>query len=226
MIYKEIVKGIFISRPNRFIANVEVEGEIVICHVKNTGRCKELLIKGETVILEINDIPNRKTKYDLIAVYKGDVLVNIDSQAPNKLFAEWVRGSDFFKDIVNLRHEMTYLNSRFDFYIETSDKKIFVEVKGVTLEGNCIASFPDAPTERGVKHVDELVELKKQGYGAAIFFIIQMKGIREFRPNDITHRAFGDALRRACQSGVGIFAYDCVVTPDSITVDQPVEVKL
>lgn len=219
MKYKEIVKGVFISRPNRFIANVKVDDEIVVCHVKNTGRCKELLLKGATVILEINDTPNRKTKYDLIAVYKGDVLVNIDSQAPNKLFAEWVRGSDFFNDIVYLKAEMTYRNSRFDFYIETSDKKIFVEVKGVTLENDKIAMFPDAPTLRGVKHIKELVYAKENGYESYIFFVIQMSGCEKFVPNAKTHPEFAKELNLAAESGVNVIAVSCKVSEDEIHID-------
>lgn len=219
MKYKEIVKGIFISRPNRFIANVEVDGEIVICHVKNTGRCRELLIKGVTVILEINDIPSRKTKHDLVAVYKNDVLVNIDSQAPNVLFAEWVRGSDFFKDLIYLKAETTYHNSRFDFYIETTDKKIFVEVKGVTLENDKVAMFPDAPTLRGVKHIKELVHAKENGYESYIFFVIQMSGCDKFIPNLHTHPEFAKELAVAADKGVNVIAVSCKVLEDEVNID-------
>lgn len=230
MEYKNIHKATFISRPNRFVAECNLNGDIVIVHVKNTGRCRELLLPGATVYLDEPEGSERKTKYDLIAVEKlcsdgKKILINMDSQAPNAAAAEFLTLGNLFPG-AEIRREVTMGNSRFDFCIKQGEIITFLEVKGVTLEGNGIASFPDAPTERGVKHVDELVELKKQGYGAAILFIIQMKGIREFRPNDITHRAFGDALRRARESGVDIFAYDCIVAPDSMKVDQPVEVKL
>lgn len=220
MRYKEIVKGIFISRPNRFIAHVEVYGEIVVCHVKNTGRCRELLIKGVTVILEINDIPSRKTKYDLVAVYKGNVLVNIDSQAPNKLFAEWVQKSDFFKDIVYMKAETTYQNSRFDFYIETIDKKIFVEVKGVTLEHDKIAMFPDAPTLRGIKHIKELMHAKENGYESYIFFVIQMSGCTKFVANVQTHHEFAKELTMSADKGLNVIAVGCEVMEDELYINE------
>ena len=219
MKYKETVKGIFISRPNRFIANVEIDGTVVVCHVKNTGRCRELLIKGVNVILEVNDIPTRKTKYDLIAVYKGNVLINIDSQAPNKLFAEWVGGSGIFEDITFIKAETTYENSRFDFYIETKDQKIFAEVKGVTLEENGIAMFPDAPTLRGVKHINELVHAKESGYESYIFFVIQMKGCSKFVPNAVTHPEFAQELALAKDKGVNVVAVSCEVFEDNLHID-------
>lgn len=219
MKYKEIVKGIFVSRPNRFIANVEVDGNIVVCHVKNTGRCRELLTGGATVILEINDAPTRKTKYDLIAVYKENVLVNIDSQAPNKLFAEWIIGSGIFEDITFIKAETTYENSRFDFYIETKDRKIFAEVKGVTLEENGIAMFPDAPTLRGIKHLQELVHARKNGYESYIFFVIQMKGCNKFVPNSITHPKFALELAIAKNNGVNVVAVSCEVFEDNLHID-------
>lgn len=231
MKYTNIHKSTFISRPNRFIAECLLDGEKVISHVKNTGRCREILIPGCTVYLEEPTGRERKTKYDLVNVEKkcddGRILlINMDSQAPNTAAEEFLRSGVIFPDATFIRREVTKGNSRFDFCIEEGDKITYLEVKGVTLENNGIASFPDAPTERGVKHIEELIALKKQGYGAAILFVIQMKGVSEFRPNDITHRAFGDALRRAEKAGVDIYAFDSVITPDSITIDKPVEVKL
>ena len=231
MKYTSIQKAVFLSRPNRFIAECEVDGEKVVAHVKNTGRCKELLIPGATVYLDEPSGRERKTKYDLVAVEKvcddGQiVLINMDSQAPNEATAQFLKSGSLFPNYTNIRREFTVGKSRFDFRIEEVERLTYLEVKGVTLEHNGIAMFPDAPTERGIKHIEELIELKNQGFGAAILFVIQMKGITEFRPNDITHKAFGDALRRAKETGVSIFAYDCIVTPDSITIDQPIEVKL
>ena len=173
MNYKNIHEGTFIERPNRFIAKVLINGEEKICHVKNTGRCRELLIRGAKVFLERSCEGSRKTEYDLIAVEKGDLLFNIDSQAPNKVFGEWVATSGFFGELTLIRPETVFGNSRFDFYLETNDKKIFVEVKGVTLEKDDVLLFPDAPTERGAKHISELIQAKEQGYEAYVFFIIQ-----------------------------------------------------
>lgn len=231
MRYTNIHKAVFVSRPNRFISECKINGENVIAHVKNTGRCKELLIPGATVYLEEPIGRIRKTKYDLIAVEKvcsdgRKILINMDSQAPNSAAEEFLKSGKLFPDATAIRREVTKGNSRFDFCIEHSGITTYLEVKGCTLENDGIASFPDAPTERGVKHIEELISLKNMGYGAAILFIIQMKGIIEFRPNDTTHRAFGEALRRAKEAGVSIFAYDSIITPDSIMVDQPVEVKL
>ena len=231
MTYKNIHKATFLSRPNRFIAECLLDGEMVVAHVKNTGRCRELLIPGATVYLDEPQGRERKTKYDLVAVEKslpdGSImLINMDSQAPNEVAAEFLKSGRLFVGATRIRREVTKGNSRFDFCIEEGDKITYLEVKGCTLEKDGIASFPDAPTERGVKHIEELIALKNEGFGAAILFVIQMKGITEFRPNDITHRAFGDALRRAEMAGVKIYAYDSIITPDSITVDQPIEVKL
>lgn len=231
MKYNNIHKATFLSRPNRFIANCLLDGVEVVCHVKNTGRCRELLLSGATVYLDEPTGRERKTKYDLVAVEKlcenhKTILINIDSGAPNEAAWEFLKNGTIFPDATLIRREVTKGNSRFDFYIEQGEKITYLEVKGVTLENNGIASFPDAPTERGVKHIEELIELKKHGYGAAILFVIQMKGITEFRPNDITHKAFGDALRKANNAGVSIYAYDCIVTPDTMTLDQPIEVKL
>lgn len=231
MKYQNIHKAVFLSRPNRFIAHCLLDGETVVAHVKNTGRCRELLTEGATVYLDEPTGRERKTKYDLIAVQKqieneGCLLINMDSQAPNEVAAELLRSGGLFPKATRIRREVTQGNSRFDFCIEEGDHITFLEVKGCTLESEGVASFPDAPTERGVKHIEELISLKKEGYGAAILFVIQMKGVYEFRPNDLTHRAFGDALRRAQAEGVKIYAYDSIITPDSIIADQPVEVKL
>lgn len=226
MKYHNIIEGTFISRPNRFIANVEAAGQVQVCHVKNTGRCRELLVPGCRVYLETADNPNRKTKYDLIAVKKGNLLINMDSQAPNKAAGEWLEKRILYPDLKVLKPEVKYDNSRFDFYIEAGERKIFLEVKGVTLEEGGIARFPDAPTERGVKHIRELMACMKEGYEPVILFVIQMKGIRRFMPNDETHKAFGDTLREAREKGVRILAYDCLVTEDSMEIRDPVLVVL
>lgn len=226
MIYENIKKAKFINRPNRFIANIEIEGKTEVCHVKNTGRCKELLIPHATIYVQEFDGRNRKTKYDLISVYKGNRLVNIDSQVPNKVFHQWVPESHFFKDITLIKPETKYKNSRFDFYMETDSSKIFVEVKGVTLEENGVALFPDAPTERGVKHINELISSIGEGYEAWIVFIIQMKDIQYFTPNAKTHKAFGEALKNAKRYGVNIIALDSHVTKNSIKAGNLVEVRL
>ena len=230
MRYSNIRKATFVSRPNRFIAECLLNGERVIAHVKNTGRCRELLSEGVTVYLDEPRGRERKTKYDLVAVEKqisdGEILlINMDSSAPNETASELIE-ERLFPNATRIRREVTKGNSRFDFCIKQGEKTTFLEVKGVTLENDGIASFPDAPTERGVKHIEELTELKKQGYGAAILFVIQMKGVSKFRPNDKTHKAFGDALRRAEEAGVSIYAYDCIVTPKAMTLDQPVKVEL
>lgn len=220
------MKGIFLSRPNRFIANVEIEGKCKICHVKNTGRCKELLIPGATVYVQYCSNPERKTQYDLIAVNKNGLLVNIDSQAPNKVFHEWVLNSGFFGHDIKVKPEFTYNKSRFDFYIETKSKKILVEVKGVTLEEKGLAAFPDAPTIRGLKHINELCIAVKEGYEAYIFFIIQMDGMHTFVPNRNTHTDFAQALIKAKEYGVNIKALSCNVTPDTIKCDSFINVNL
>lgn len=224
MRYCNIIEGRFIARPNRFIALVEIDGKEEIVHVKNTGRCKELLIPGAKVFLEESQNPARKTKYDLVAVYKGDNLVNMDSQAPNKVFYEWAK--TYFGNDAVIRPETKYKNSRFDCYIESKGRKIFAEVKGVTLEENGVASFPDAPTERGIKHIEELIDAVACGYDAYIFFVVQMKGVEYFTPNYKTHRAFGEALVAAEEKGVNVVCIDCIVTPDSLEIDEFVDVKL
>ena len=224
MQYGQVVRGRFLVRPNRFIAHVELEGRQEICHVKNTGRCRELLVPGATVYLESSNNPNRKTKYDLIAVEKGDLLINMDAQAPNHVFGEWA--ADYWPGLLSLRPEYTWEDSRFDFWLETEAGVTFVEVKGVTLEENGEVRFPDAPTERGVKHLHGLRRAAEQGYGAAVCFVIQMKGVTHFRPNDATHPAFGQALRDAAAAGVQVLAYDCLVTPESLVMDAPVPILL
>ena len=226
MRYGEVKRGRFLARPNRFVAHVELEGERVVCHVKNTGRCRELLTSGAAVYLERAENPARKTPYDLIAVEKGDLLINMDAQAPNKVFGEWAAAGRFLPGLTALRPEFTWEDSRFDFRLETPAGPCFVEVKGVTLEENGRALFPDAPTERGVKHLRGLRRAVERGYRAAVFFVVQMKGPRLFRPNDGTHPAFGQALREAAAAGVGVYAWDCAVTPESLTLDAPVEVAL
>ena len=224
MRYGEVKRGRFLARPNRFVAHVELEGELVVCHVKNTGRCRELLTPSATVYLERAENPARKTPYDLIAVEKGDLLINMDAQAPNRVFGEWAE--HFLPETAVVRPEFTWEDSRFDFRLEDSLGPCFVEVKGVTLEQDGLALFPDAPTERGVKHLRGLRRAVEQGYRAAVFFVVQMKGPRLFRPNDDTPPAFGQALREAAAAGVGVYAWDCAVTPESLTLDAPVEVAL
>jgi len=226
ILYENIREARFIDRPNRFIANIEIDGKRELCHVKNTGRCKELLVPNAKIFVQESAGGNRKTKYDLISVYKGRRLVNIDSQVPNKVFYEWVLESKFFQDITLVKPEAVYKNSRFDYYIETSRSKIFVEVKGVTLEENGLAMFPDAPTERGVRHIYELMESIKEGYEAWIVFIIQMKDVIFFTPNVKTHKAFGTALEEAQKCGVNIIALDSIVTKNSIKAGDFVQVKI
>ena len=223
MKYSNIVKGKFISRPNRFIARVDIDGAEHTVHVKNTGRCKELLVPGCTVFLEKADNQNRKTLYDLIAVIKGDRVINMDSQAPNAVFRRWIK-----KQLPNatVKREITYKDSRFDCYIETETDKIFVEVKGVTLEENGYVRFPDAPTERGIKHINGLMDAVNNGYKAAVFFVIQMEDVISFSPNYDTQPRFGQALKNAEAAGVKILAYSCKVTPDSLEIDKPVPVIL
>lgn len=230
MKYQNVIKAKFIARPNRFIAFCELDGKKETVHVKNTGRCRELLVPDATVYLAVSDNPERKTKYDLVAVEKetarGNIMINMDSQAPNAAAYEWISSGGYFGNGATVRREVTYGKSRFDLYVEQGERRAFVEVKGVTLEHDGVASFPDAPTERGIKHVNELVAAMKDGYEAYVLFVIQMKGIHTFKPNDETHKAFGDALRYAAESGVKILAYDCVITHDEMVVDAPVKVKL
>lgn len=226
MNYSRIEKGIFVSRPNRFIAYVDIDGVTQKCHVKNTGRCRELLIPGVTVYLEEAQNSARSTKYSLIAVQKGSRIINMDSQAPNKAAYEWLLKGNLIKDAVKIKPEQVYGNSRFDFYLEAPGKKAFMEVKGVTLEEDGIVLFPDAPTERGVKHIKELCQCIREGYEAYILFVVQMEGVKSFQPNDRTHKEFGEALRQAQELGVHILAMDCLVEPDSIILKEPVPVVL
>ena len=227
MKYKNnIHKAKFINRLNRFIAEVEMDGAVQVCHVKNTGRCKELLIPGSLVYLEENNGPNRKTKYDLVAVEKGNLLVNIDSQAPNKVVKEWVEAGGLYPNPTLVHPEVKYGNTRMDFYVEDQERKAFIEVKGVTLENDGVAAFPDAPTERGVKHIYHLIDLLQEGYEAYVIFVIQFKPVKYLIPNDETHPVFGEALREAAAAGVHVLAYDCIVTPYSMELDQSVKVQL
>lgn len=266
MRYPNIFSGTFLTRPNRFIAHVEVDGVTQVCHVKNTGRCRELLVPGCRVYLVESGNLARKTKYDLVAVEKetakGPLLINMDSQAPNKVFGEWAAAGNYRPGLTLLRPETTYGNSRFDYYWEDStgtqrkpseagcvgrggtaegtsphacvganDPKLvltsgFVEVKGVTLEENGVVRFPDAPTERGVKHLEELIAAHEAGYQAAVCFIVQMEGMNWMEPNDATHPEFGAALRKAAAAGVEVLALECHVTPDSLDILRPIQVKL
>jgi len=226
MVYKNTVKARFLSRPNRFIAYTELNGETVIAHVKNTGRCRELLTTGVDVILEKSENQSRKTPFDLVAVYKNGILINMDSQAPNAVFGEWLKKTDFFGEITLIRPEFKYKNSRFDFYLEAGERKIFVEVKGVTLEEEGVVMFPDAPTERGVKHLKELCEARAEGYEAYVFFIIQMEKCKYFIPNEKTHKEFAETLRHAAENGVTVKAVCCNVSERSLEISDFVEVKL
>ena len=226
MKYQTVIPGRFLARPNRFIAKVETAEGVQTVHVKNTGRCRELLVPGAVVYLEEHREPNRKTPYDLIAVEKGNRLINMDAQAPNKVFAEWAASGKFLPDITAIRCEYVYGDSRLDFCLKTEKGPHLVEVKGVTLEENGHARFPDAPTERGVKHILELQKAVENGLDATLFFVVQIKNIDSVSPNDVTHPAFGAALRRAVSNGVSVCAYDCSVTPDSLAIRRPVPVIL
>ncbi len=224
MKYSNIYKGTFLERPNRFIAICEIDGKKETCHVKNTGRCRELLQKGATVYLEKSSNPNRKTQFDLIAVEKNDRLINMDSQIPNFVVAELL--NKIFSDITFVKQEYKYGNSRFDIYVETKTEKIFVEVKGVTLEDDGVVRFPDAPTERGIKHLKELQKAVKEGYRACVVFLVQMNNVKYFEPNYKTHPEFAEELKRAYKNGVEIFVYDSVVTPHEIKLNNPIKIKM
>ena len=252
MKYNQVVPGIFLQRPNRFIAHILINGKEEVCHVKNTGRCRELLIPGCTVYCAVSDNPQRKTKYDLIAVEKSienqivfanagipslhgkstpeahsTLLVNMDSQAPNAAVKEWLRsGASPFGKIDFLKPEYKYGNSRFDFYLECNSRKIFLEVKGVTLEDNSVVLFPDAPTERGVKHVRELIRCHEEGFETYVLFVVQMEHAQYFTPNRKTHPQFADALCEAQQAGVHLLAYTCKVMPDKMTIDKELKISL
>ena len=231
MKYNRIVPGIFLQRPNRFIAHVLINGKEEICHIKNTGRCHELLVPGCIVYCSISDNPQRKTKYDLIAVEKivegRTLFVNMDSQAPNAVVKEWLAsGASPFRNISNLKPEYKHGNSRFDFYLECGKRKIFLEVKGVTLEDNGVVLFPDAPTERGVKHVRELIRCHAEGFETWVLFVVQMERVLYFTPNRKTHPQFADALCEAQNAGVQLLVYTCKVTPDEMKIDKPIEIRL
>lgn len=241
MKYKKIKEATFLSRPNRFIAHVMVDGKEEVVHVKNTGRCKELLYQGATVYLEdyVDDMRGRKTRFSLVAVEKIEEglkpcirMVNMDSLAPNKVVAEALNSGTIVlpgmeEGLTRIKPESTFGDSRFDFYVEGyQDCKAFIEVKGVTLEDRGVVRFPDAPTERGIKHINELCKAKEQGYLAYIIFVVQMKDVLYFEPNDETHLKFGEALRVANVKGVQILAYDCHVTESSMEISKPVTVKV
>ena len=225
MTYENMTPSIFLARPNRFIAHIEIAGTVEICHVKNTGRCRELLVPGCTVWCQRSDNPNRKTKFDLIAVQKGDRLINMDSQAPNKAAGEWL-ASGGLGEISELRAEVKHGDSRYDFSFVKDGRRCFLEVKGCTLEEDGICAFPDAPTERGAKHLRGLTAAAGEGYGTYVLFVIQMSDVKYIRPHDETDPEFGKALREAAQNGVHVLAMDCAVTPESMTIRLPVLVKL
>ena len=225
MRYDDMTPGIFLARPNRFIAHIEIDGAVEICHVKNTGRCRELLPSGAKVWCQLSDNPNRKTKYDLIAVRKGDRLINMDSQAPNRAAGEWL-ASGGLGAVSDLRAEVKHGDSRYDFSFVKDGRRCFLEVKGCTLEQDGVCAFPDAPTERGAKHIRGLTAAARAGYGAYILFVIQMSDVKYIRPHDETDPEFGRALREAAQNGVHILAMDCAVTPDTMQIRLPVLVKL
>lgn len=226
MKYENISEGRFISRPNRFIAEVEMQDGRKTVHVKNTGRCRELLVPGAAVYLEKSAAPGRKTDYDLVAVQKDGKIVNMDSLAPNRTVHEWIASGKYFKDVTLIKPESFYKDSRFDFYVEAGTRKIYIEVKGVTLEKNRTALFPDAPSERALKHVEELIEAVGKGFEGYVIFVIQMKGPERFMPNREAQPEFADALQRAKEAGVHILAYDCSVSADEIELCEPVEVEL
>ena len=225
MHYPNITSGRFLARPNRFIAQVEIGGREETCHVKNTGRCRELLVPGARVYLTASGNPKRKTKYDLVAVEKGTRLINMDSQAPNKVVQEWLEQGGL-PGLTRIQPEYRYDQSRFDFYLEQGSRKAFLEVKGVTLEEIGVVRFPDAPTARGAKHLHELIRAGREGYGAYVFLVIQMENVDHFEPNWKTDPDFGQALLDAQEAGVHLLAYDCQVTPDSLWIGKKVPVKI
>ncbi len=225
MRYENMVEGVFLRRPNRFIAHILIDGEEQICHVKNTGRCRELLPSGAKVWCQRSDNPARKTKYDLISVQKGSRIINMDSQAPNKAAQQWLSAGGL-GGISDLRPETTHADSRFDFSFTKDGKRCFLEVKGVTLETDGICAFPDAPTTRGTKHLQGLTAAAKEGFGAYVLFVIQMEDVVFLHPNTATDPAFAKALAEAAEAGVKIMAMECKVTPDSMEIRKPVEVRL
>ena len=227
MQYPNITSAVFISRPNRFVAEVLIDGRTETVHVKNTGRCREILVPGARVYLTRSDNINRKYKYDLVAVEKnadnGTLLINMDSQAPNSAAGEWVKTCGLFSVEAKVRREVSFGSSRFDIFVSDGERKAFIEVKGVTLEHGGVALFPDAPTERGVKHIEELINCKNSGFEAYILFVVQMKGVNTFSPNTETHPEFAQALKEAVDKGVEVLVYDCRVTPDSMTIESEVK---
>lgn len=226
MTYDNIHEAVFLDRPNRFIAHILLNGQTQVCHVKNTGRCKELLLPGAEIFVQHSANPARKTAYDLIAVRKGERLINMDAVAPNKVFGEWLSagGPGYVPELI--RPECVHGDSRFDFYFEHGGRKAFAEVKGVTLEENGVVRFPDAPTERGVKHLHGLIRCVQEGFEAYAVFIIQMKGVKYFEPNRATHPEFAEALIQAAQAGVKLIALDCDVEKDSLRAGDQVEIHL
>lgn len=231
MKYNSIVKATFLKRPNRFIAHVIVDGKETIAHIPNTGRCRELLVAGCTVYLDIASNPNRKTQYTLIAVEKvmsnGEIkIVNMDSSAPNNLVEEWLLAGNLFGADCHIKREVTYKDSRFDFYVEYDHKKAYIEVKGVTLEMDGVAMFPDAPTERGLKHVFELCDCVNNGYEGYIIFVVKMGGCEYFAPNEKTHSAFAEGLRFALANGVNIMALECTVADDRLEISKELKLKI
>ena len=226
MIYENILPAVFVDRPNRFIAHVELNGRLEVCHVKNTGRCRELLIPGCRVYVQHQPSPTRKTAYDLIAVEKGERLLNMDANAPNRIFGEYVRAGRFLREWPVIRPETTHGDARFDFYLESPGHRLFAEVKGVTLEDDGVMRFPDAPTERGVKHLEGLARCVQEGYEAWAVFVIQTENVRRMEPNRRTHPAFADAMRQAAQAGVHLLALDCHTEPDRLEICRPVEIRL
>ncbi len=225
MRYENMVPGIFLRRPNRFIAHVSIDGREVVCHVKNTGRCRELLVPGAAVWCQKAQNPQRKTKFDLIAVQKGERLINMDSQAPNAAAKEWLLAGGL-GEIQDLRPETVWEDSRFDFSFRKDGKDCFLEVKGVTLENDGVCAFPDAPTQRGARHLQGLARLAQRGYGAWALFVIQMPEVKYLHPNDATDPAFGKALREAAQAGVQLLAMDCDVRADTMVIRREVPIIL
>lgn len=226
MTYDNIHEAVFLDRPNRFIAHILLDGQTQVCHVKNTGRCRELLVPGAEIFVQRSANPARKTAYDLISVWKGGRLINMDAAAPNKVFGQWLSsgGPGFVPELI--KPECVHGDSRFDFYFEHGGRKAFAEVKGVTLEENGIVRFPDAPTERGVKHLHGLMRCVQEGFEAWAVFIIQMKGVKYFEPNRATHPEFAEALCQAANGGVKLIALDCDVTKNSLTAGEYVEICL
>ena len=225
MQYGRMVEGIFLSRPNRFIAHVAIDGKEEICHVKNTGRCRELLKPGTQIWCLDAGNAKRKTRYDLIAVQKGKRLINMDSQAPNAAAKEWLLAGGL-GEITDLKPETKHADSRFDFSFTKDDRRCFLEVKGVTLETDGVCAFPDAPTVRGTKHLRELTALAREGYGTYVLFVIQMENVKYLHPNDVTDPDFGVALRQAAAAGVQVMAMDCKITPDTMVISHKVDVIL